>query len=77
MKKKVRYITGILLTGALLISLSACGKKPDADKNLLTNTDGTKKVVNMFTPMEKSNPNADNTARTAQELTVIAAEEAL
>ena len=31
----------------------------------------------MFTPMEKSNPNADNTARTAQELTVIAAEEAL
>lgn len=77
MKKKSRHITGILLTGALLIGLSACGKKPDADKNLLTNSDDTKKVVNMFTPMEKSNPNADNTARTAQELTVIAAEEAL
>ena len=77
MKKKSRHITGILLTGALLIGLSACGKKPDADKNLLTNSDDTKKVVNMFTPMEKSNPNADNTARTAQELTMIAAEEAL
>ena len=77
MKKGIRHIAEILLTGALLISLSACGKKPDADKNLLTNADGTKKIVNMFTPMEKSNPNADNTARTAQELTVIAAEEAL
>ena len=64
------------MTGAFLWTLSACGR-PDADKNLITNPDETKVVVNMFTPMEKSNPNADNTARTAQELTVIAAEEAL
>ncbi len=76
MKKRNRTLRSVLLTGAFLWTLSACGR-PDADKNLITNPDETKVVVNMFTPMEKSNPNADNTARTAQELTVIAAEEAL
>ncbi len=76
MKKRNRTLRNVLLTGAFLWTLSACGR-PDADKNLITNPDETKVVVNMFTPMEKSNPNADNTARTAQELTVIAAEEAL
>ena len=35
------------------------------------------KVVNLFGPMEKSNPNADNIARSAHDLTVIMAEEAL
>ena len=74
--KRIRHLTGILLTGALL-ALSACGKEHTPNQNLISDSDGSKNVVNMFTPMEKSNPNADNTARTAQELTVIAAEEAL
>ena len=65
------------MTGLLLMSASACGKQADTDKNLVKDSNNVKRTVNMFTPMEKSNPNADNSARTAQELTVIAAEEAL
>lgn len=35
------------------------------------------KVVNLFTPVEKSNPNAGNVARTAQEISIMEAEEKL
>ena len=77
MKKKNRKLAVILLTGTLLMGVSACGKEPRVDKNLISNSDDAKRIVNMFTPMEKSNPNAENSARTAQELTVIAAEKAL
>ncbi len=78
MKKKRNQIKGILLTlNLLLLGLTACGKEPDAASNLITDTDSAKRVVNMFTPMEKANPNAENSARTAHDLTVMAAEEAL
>ena len=76
MKKRNRTLRSVLLTGAFLWTLSACGR-PDADKNLITNPDETKVVVNMFTPMEKSNPNAENVARTAQEISIMEAEEKL
>lgn len=75
--KKPIPLIPVLLTGTILLTMTACGKRQISDKNLITGTNDDIKIVNMFTPMEKSNPNADNTARTAQELTVIAAEEAL
>ncbi len=75
-KKPIPLIPA-LLTGTILLTMTACGKRQISDKNLITGSNDDIKTVNMFTPMEKSNPNADNTARTAQELTVIAAEEAL
>ncbi|MCI8485518.1 MAG: extracellular solute-binding protein, partial [Lachnospiraceae bacterium] len=77
MRKESRQLAILLLAGALLTGVPACGKKPHTDENLITNSGDDKRVVNMFTPMEKSNPNAENSARTAQELTVIAAEKAL
>ncbi len=77
MKKKYAQRAGLFAAGIMLLSATACGKKQNFDQNLITNPENNKKIVNMFTPMEKTNPNADNTARTAQELTVIAAEKAL
>lgn len=75
--KKSRQFTSILLTGTFLLAMTACGRGQTTGQNLITDSNSDSHVVNMFTPMEKSNPNADNTARTAQELTVLAAEKAL
>ncbi|HBA51065.1 MAG TPA: hypothetical protein DCZ91_25350 [Lachnospiraceae bacterium] len=72
-----KLIMCTLLTGTILLVMTACGRRQMPDQNLITDSSDDNQVVNMFTPMEKSNPNADNTARTAQELTVIAAEKAL
>ena len=51
MKKKTSQIAGILLTGLLLMSASACGKQADTDKNLVKDSNNVKRTVNMFTPV--------------------------
>lgn len=63
--KKTIPLISALLTGTILLTMTACGKRQISDKNLITGSNDDIKTVNMFTPMEKSNPNADNTARTA------------
>ena len=59
------------------MGMAACGKKEDDTVNLAEDTVREKKVVNLFGPMEKSNPDAKNIARSAHDLTVIMAEEEL
>ena len=58
------------------LSLTACGGH-ESDINLLPQDEGEERVVNLFSPMEKTNPNAENVARTASDLTVAMAEEKL
>ena len=58
------------------LSLTACGGH-ESDINLLPQDEGEERVVNLFSPMEKTNPNAENVARTASDLTVVMAEERL
>ncbi len=74
--KKQRWLTALGLLGALLLILAACGER-QPNTNLLTSDNSDKKIVNLFSPMEKTDPNADNIARTAADKTVIMAEEAL
>ena len=57
-----------------LLSLTACGSPEDDPKNLISQSTEEKQIVNLFSPMEKSNPNAENVARTAADLTVAMAE---
>lgn len=77
MKKNMKRFSAAILACIMVFPLAACGKKETSDNNLIQQQEESKKVVNMFTPMEKSKPNADNAARTAQEQTVIMAEEQL
>ena len=58
------------------LSLAACqgSAKP---KNLISQEKEAARVVNLFSPMEKTDPNAKNIARTASDLTVAMAEEKL
>ena len=76
MKRQYKLCFILLLTVMLFVGEAACGKK-DGMVNLAEDVKKNTKVVNLFGPMEKSNPNADNIARSAHDLTVIMAEEAL
>lgn len=67
----------VLLLGLLAPSmLSSCGLK-EKEFNLITSGEENEKVVNLFSPMEKTDPGVENTARCASDKTVIMAEEDL
>lgn len=77
MKKGITKWALLLTVGALLVGAAGCGKKTDFTVNLAEDDNDDKGEVNLFGPTEKADPEADNIARTAQELTVIMAEEQL
>jgi raffinose/stachyose/melibiose transport system substrate-binding protein len=73
--KRRRWISACLAALAVL-SLSSCGGQ-SAPKNLIPQDKEEERIVNLFSPMEKTAPDAENVARTASDLTVAIAEEAL
>ncbi|MCI8869559.1 MAG: carbohydrate ABC transporter substrate-binding protein [Lawsonibacter sp.] len=64
------------LAALAVLALAGCGGH-EAPNNLIPTVQGEERVVNLFSPMEKTDPNAENVARTASDLTVAMAEEAL
>lgn len=66
----------VCLAGMAALSLMACGEK-EAGENLVVEEENSGKEVNMFSPMEKTEAGAANTARSAADQTVIMAEEKL
>ena len=80
MKNRGKGISGrriaVCLAGIAVLALAGCGEK-DNLKNLIKSENEEERVVNMFSPMEKTAPDAENTARSASDLTVAMAEEAL
>ncbi len=76
MKNRARSWAALCLAASTILLLTACGGQEDP-KNLIPFEEETERVVNLFSPMEKTDPNAENVARTASDLTVAMAEEAL
>ena len=79
MEKKKRRISGwaaACLMGIAAFVLVSCGKE-DGLENLVQDTGDEERVVNLFTPMEKISPDAENVARSAADLTIAMAEEQL
>ena len=76
MEKIFKRILAVLLAGTVVVTAAACQEKEPV-KNLVDNKKEEEKSVNLFTPMEKSNPSAKNIARTAHEITIAKAEETL
>lgn len=77
-KRRVRgWGTVFLLMGLLALWLAACKDKEDPEQNLITQDTKSERVVNMFSPMEKSSATAKNVARSASDLTILMAEEEL
>ena len=77
MKRNFIKVSAVLLAGAAVFATASCAKEETLDTNLIQEDQGVQKVVNLFTPVEKSNPNAGNVARTAQEISIMEAEEKL
>ncbi len=75
--KKYLKRAAALLAGVMVIVTAACGEKIDPDENLAINEKDDGKTVILFAPMERSQPDATNVARTAFDKTVIMAEEKL
>lgn len=76
MKRSLKRGLALFAAGLMLMGV-ACEKQEKGTANLAEDTGQAERVVNLFGPTEKSNPDADNIARTAQEMTVVLAEEKL
>nr|WP_242824503.1 extracellular solute-binding protein [Clostridium sp. MD294] len=61
----------------IMFGINACKNNESDSKNLISFEQENEKVVNLFGPMEKTNPDADNVARTAFDMTVAMAEQKL
>lgn len=70
-----RKAVAVFLTGAVIFTVSACGSEEDF--NLLESEETEKRVVNLYSPMEKTNPDTENVARSATDKTIVMAEEEL
>ncbi len=78
-RKSKRYFiraAAVCLTCTTVFASAACGNKENS-RNLLTEKEDAKRVVNMFSSMEKTEANTVNTARSATDKTVIMAEKEL
>ncbi len=76
MKKGVRR-AAVFMLGVLMCAVTACGQKKPNAVNLADDRETEQKTVYLFGSMEKSKPNAKNTARSAADLTIMQAEEKL
>lgn len=76
MKRKIRKLAALCLIGTTVLTLTACGGNK-SDGRLTTFEEEEERIVTLFSPMEKTLPDADNVARSASEKTVTMAEERL
>lgn len=67
----------ICMIGIVAFTTVACGNKDGSDNDLIVIEDEEKKIVNLFSPMEKTAANVENVARSAADKTVMMAEEKL
>ena len=77
MNQICRKMAAACLAGLAVCVTAACADGTETGKNLIQQNKKEEKVVNLFGPMEKSDPDAENTARTAFDQTVAMAEEKL
>ena len=75
MKRYGRRWAALLLAALTALTLYSCAGSEEP-KNLISREED-ERVVNFFSPMEKTDPNAENVARTASDLTIAMAEERL
>lgn len=74
--KMANKLTAVSLAVFMVLTLAACGLG-ESNGNVIITEEEDKKVVNLFSPMEKTDPNAENVARSAFDKTVIMAEDKL
>lgn len=76
-KATIGKFAAVFITATAALAVSACGSKKDSGINLITAKEENERVVNLFSPMEKTEADVDNVARSATDKTVMMAEEEL
>lgn len=76
-KKNIKRLAALSLMAIMVITMASCGKQEDSMENLADNRVDDTRTVNLFGPMERTDPDADNVARTAFDITVSEAEKKL
>ncbi len=74
--KNINRWAAACLAGMMALTVSACGRT-SGNLNLVESQEESRRMVNLYSPMEKTDPNAENTARSAADKTVVMAEERL
>ena len=74
-RRKLLKFTAVCMAAATLLAAASCSGK--IDTNLVSSEKGAEKIINLYSPMEKMDPDAENVARSAADLTVLMAEERL
>ncbi|MEC4175541.1 hypothetical protein VIN30_03660 [Adlercreutzia sp. R7] len=75
---RARRVAALCAVALAACALTACAAGDEPARNLAAQTgDDATATVTFFSPMEKANPDAENTARTASDLTIAMAEEQL
>ena len=75
-KRNIAKTAAVCLFCTAVLVTAACGAG-EGNRNLITEEAGEQRIVNLFSPMEKTEANAVNIARSAADKTVIMAEEKL
>ena len=75
-KRNIAKTVVVCLFCTAVLVTAACGAG-EGNRNLITEEAGEQRIVNLFSPMEKTEANAVNIARSAADKTVIMAEEKL
>ena len=66
------------LAAAMMLALTSCGNGQGGNNiNLIQEDEKPERVVNLFSPMEKTSPNLENAARNAFDRTIALSEEKL
>ncbi len=65
------------IAGIAFCTMVACGEKGGLDTELIVVEKNDERVVNLFSPMEKTEANVENVARSAADKTILMAEEKL
>lgn len=73
----IKKLMAACLTGTVILTIIACGTDGESDLNLVDSKEGNGQNVSLFSPMEKTEPDAENVARSAADKTIRMAEEKL
>lgn len=76
-KGSSRKLGAICIIGIAAFIIAACGADDGFDNNLIIVEDEDKRAVHLFSPMEKTEADVENVARSAADKTVMLAEEKL
>lgn len=76
-KKMKRCVPVMCLAMMAVTMLASCSARPDPNQDVVITEEKEQRLVNLFSPMEKTDPDAENVARSAADTTIAMAEEKL